>query len=114
MPLLLIDIQQCCLVGYEVGLDYMALSYVWGQGDVAGTRTEKANFDSLRVPGSLLGPSSVVEVPATVKDAMFLTGWLGVGYLWCDRFCIIQDDDASKGDQINQWLRYTLALSAPS
>ena len=31
---------------------------------------------------------------------MFLTGFLGNRYLWCDRVCIVQDDGASKISQI--------------
>jgi Heterokaryon incompatibility protein (HET) len=41
-------------------------------------------------------------MPTTVKDAMFLTGWLGMKYFWCDRLCIIQDDGDIRMDQVKQ------------
>ena len=99
-PLWLIDIEQRCVVHFEPSLSYFALSYVWGQVETA--KMERSNLDQLQQPGSLLGPHKVVELPKTIEDAMFLTGFLGHQYLWCDRLCLVQDDKSSKLPQIQQ------------
>ena len=64
----------------------MTLSHCWGEPD--GPRPPKltnANFDSMRkcIPLEVL--------PRTFKDAIQITRNLGVGYLWIDSQCIIQD-----------------------
>ncbi|KIX94442.1 uncharacterized protein Z520_09828 [Fonsecaea multimorphosa CBS 102226] len=99
-PVWLIDIEQCCLVPYEHSFRYIALSYVWGKIETA--KTLRSNLDALQQPRSLLGPTSVVQLPTTVRDAVFLTGYLGLRYLWCDRLCIVQDDPTSKHSQVRQ------------
>ena len=99
-PLWLIDIEKRCVVPFQASLSYFALSYVWGQVETA--KMERSNLVQLQQPGSLLGPHQAVELPKTIKDAMFLTGFLGHGYLWCDRLCIVQDDISSKLPQIQQ------------
>ncbi|KAK6439394.1 hypothetical protein LTR95_004388 [Oleoguttula sp. CCFEE 5521] len=99
-PVWLIDIEEHCLVPYVPGMQYIALSYVWGQ--VKTAQTTAANLASLRRPHSLLGPYVAVQLPKTVRDAMYLTGLLTRRYLWCDRLCIVQDDQESKHSQIAQ------------
>ena len=64
----------------------MTLSHCWGEPD--GPRPPKltnANVDSMRnrIP--------MKELPRTFKDAIQITRNLGVGYLWIDSLCIIQD-----------------------
>ena len=88
------------LVPYRPALSYFALSYVLGH--VETSKTEHSTLAKLQQTGSLLGPRSVDDLPLTVKDAMFLTGFLGRRYLWCDRLCIVQDDKASKTSQLQQ------------
>ena len=97
-PLWLIDIEQRCVVPFQATLSYFALSYVWGQVQTA--KMERSNHVQLQQPGSLLGPHQAVVLPKTIKDAMFLTGFLGHRYLWCDRLCLVQDDISSKLPQI--------------
>ena len=99
-PLWLIDIEQRCVVPFQASLSYFALSYVWGCVETA--KMERSNLVQLQEPGSLLGPRPAVELPKTIKDAMFLTGFLGHRYLWCDRLCLVQDDISSKLPQIQQ------------
>ena len=99
-PLWLIDIEQRCVVPFQASLSYFALSYVWGQVETA--KMERSNFVQLQQHGSLLGPHQVVNLPKTIKDAMFLTGFLGHQYLWCDRLCLVQDDISSILPQIQQ------------
>ena len=97
-PLWLIDIEQRCVVPYQASLSYFALSYVWGQ--VERAKMARSNLIELQQPGSLLGPHEAVKLPKTIRDAMFLTGFLGHRYLWCDRLCLVQDDISSKLPQI--------------
>ena len=99
-PLWLIDIEQRCVVRFQANLSYFALSYVWGRVETA--KMERSNLVKLQQPGSLLGPHQAVELPKTIKDAMFLIGYLGHRYLWCDRLCLVQDDVSSKLPQIQQ------------
>ncbi|KAH6605694.1 het-domain-containing [Trichoderma cornu-damae] len=55
------------------GVEYAALSYVWGQR-----------------------PEDLVDWPATVLDAAAVSRKLGLRYLWVDRLCINQSDPAEK------------------
>ena len=80
--------QECFLqLSTEIpSVSYMTLSHCWGEPD--GPRPPKltnANIDSMRncIPMEVL--------PRTFKDAIQITRNLGVGYLWIDSLCIIQD-----------------------
>jgi hypothetical protein len=76
---------------------FVALSYVGGHHpDPAKLFATKANIEALRRDGGL--PES--DMPATVEDAMEVCRRLGEPYLWVDRFCITQDDDGHKAEQI--------------
>ncbi|KAL7955516.1 heterokaryon incompatibility domain-containing protein [Trichoderma compactum] len=55
------------------GVEYAALSYVWGQS-----------------------PEDLVDWPATVLDAVAESRKLGLRYLWVDRLCINQSDPVEK------------------
>jgi Heterokaryon incompatibility protein (HET) len=99
-PLMLIDIEKRCLVKYEPFMSFVALSYVWGDIDTAVTA--QSNYDRLQEEGSLTGPGCAVDLPFTVRDAMFFTGFIGCHYLWCDRLCIVQDDQVLMDKQIQQ------------
>jgi hypothetical protein len=62
---------------------YAALSHCWGGSDIL-TLT-KSSLDAFR-------RSIVFELlPETYKDAITVTRELGIGYLWIDSLCIIQD-----------------------
>lgn len=100
IPIFVIDIEKCCLVAFHPSMPYITLSYCWGE--IESAKTYRDNLELFLLEGSLLGDNAVVKTPRTVEDAMFLTGWLGIRYLWCDRLCIIQDDPAIKQDQFNQ------------
>jgi len=58
--------------------DYIALSYVWGQG----------LEESQVVKGMLPNPA-----PQVIEDAIMVAKELDVRYLWVDRYCIDQDGD---------------------
>ena len=55
------------------GITYAALSYVWGTG-----------------------PEDIIDWPKTIIDAVEVTRKLGLQYLWVDRLCINQSDEAEK------------------
>jgi len=100
-PLWLIDVEKLCVVPAARGESrYMALSYVWGQ--VESSELTRENTDSLQKPGSLALENKGVRIPQTIRHAMGLVKLLACRYLWVDRFCICQDDTASKHTQISQ------------
>ncbi|KAF1991327.1 HET-domain-containing protein, partial [Aulographum hederae CBS 113979] len=75
--------------------EYIALSYVWGKSQsdhIEEFCLRKSNLERLRTPNAL----SREDLPATVADTISLVKLLGYSYLWIDRLCIIQDDDAER------------------
>ncbi|KAK2009141.1 HET-domain-containing protein, partial [Colletotrichum eremochloae] len=70
------------------GMQWVALSYVWGP-QFAGSSAEL----DCRLP---------LELSAAVKDSMTLTKLLGYEYLWVDKYCINQTDPSELGDQIRK------------
>ena len=95
MDLLLIDVQDHCLVRATSAERYFALSYVWG--DTQMPKTLRSNLGSRMRPGAL--PHAL---PATIRDAMTLVSRLGERYLWSDVLCIVQDDPLQKHRDIKQ------------
>lgn len=85
-----IDCETRKIVPCPKGSPYLALSYVWGH--------------ERRKEGLTRGllPSTLVKeyFPRTVKDAIFVTLSLGYKYLWVDRYCIDQEDQAHKTRQL--------------
>lgn len=80
----LIDCHTQTIVTAAPSMQYLALSYVWGQGPL-----EKYTYPNLPDP-----------LPPTIKDAITVTLKLGYRYIWVDRYCIWQDDPAHKAGQI--------------
>ncbi|RKL08650.1 hypothetical protein BFJ68_g9444 [Fusarium oxysporum] len=70
--------------------EYTALSYCWG-GDLK-TCLRESNKDSNRteIPWD--------KIPRTIQDAILTSQKLGIGFIWVDSLCIIQD---SKADDKN-------------
>jgi Heterokaryon incompatibility protein (HET) len=70
--------------GGRTGL-YTTLSHCWGQNVVQ--KATKSNLEERKhaIPISTLNK--------TFRDAIEVTRWLGIEYLWIDSMCIIQDDD---------------------
>ncbi|KAL1629161.1 hypothetical protein SLS56_005604 [Neofusicoccum ribis] len=95
-----IDVEQNNVVLAPPPCEYVTLSYVWG-----AEALDKPFYASLSNICSLEKPQGLLSghIPATVQDAMKACAGLGKGYLWVDRFCILQDEDdnPSKKDQIN-------------
>ena len=93
----LIDVDQMCLKELTTAEDYVALSYVWGQGTIQKQTLRKdVNFHSQ--PGSLR--SVWKDMSKVIQDAINLTRDIGATYFWCDTLCIIQDDPVSKPQQL--------------
>ncbi|KAL1599749.1 hypothetical protein SLS60_007553 [Paraconiothyrium brasiliense] len=83
-----IDCETLRIVPAEAGMQWVALSYVWGQ------HQSQDNLGDTE-PGVL--PS---DIPRTVRDTIEVTITLGYRYLWIDRYCINQEDAAKKHDLI--------------
>ncbi|KAK7424279.1 hypothetical protein QQX98_000547 [Neonectria punicea] len=84
-----------CEVDMEVSpVKYAALSYVWGITTTPPTFLRVSNLQDLlqRVPKEAL--------PNTVQDAITVVCELGIGYLWVDALCIIQDSNEDKMEQL--------------
>ena len=67
---------------------YTALSYVWG-----GRADDKYKSRRGRLPAKL---------PATMEDAIKITQKLGVRWIWIDRYCVDQENEAVKHAQFQQ------------
>lgn len=99
--LTLIDIQQSCLVIPETPVQYVALSYVWGEiGGTLTTTTHNVNY--LSTSGSLEAPEIKSRIPRTILDAITMTRIMGLNYFWVDRLCIVQDNSRHFNEQLQQ------------
>ncbi|KAF3043643.1 hypothetical protein E8E12_003320 [Didymella heteroderae] len=96
IPLLLIDVQNDCLVQGHFSDRFFALSYVWGAS--RQFLTLQHNYPGLLKKGSL----STQPITQTIRDSMTLVRNLGEQYLWVDTMCIIQDDVNNKATAIAQ------------
>ncbi|KAI0865309.1 HET-domain-containing protein [Xylaria cubensis] len=93
----LIDVVRRCIVDAPTACPYFTLSYVWGS-EKEPLQSTTQNIATLQASGSL----NSYALPKTIEDAIWLTREMGVGYLWIDRLCVIQDSDADKAIQIPQ------------
>ncbi|KAF9741782.1 hypothetical protein PMIN01_01321 [Paraphaeosphaeria minitans] len=82
----LIDVRTRRLVQYQPGMQYMALSYVWGTGIPIPKRIRPREFP--------------INVCKTIQHAMVVTGNIGLSYLWADAVCTDQHDPQDKIQQI--------------
>ncbi|KAF2816695.1 HET-domain-containing protein [Mytilinidion resinicola] len=83
--------------GLESRVNYVALSYSWGQNTktskiIQSGKTTKRNYQSRQ------RPFPCAEFPATIRDAIAFTSRIGVEYIWIDSVCIIQKVDGDQGD----------------
>lgn len=79
-----IDCETLDIVQIENGAMWVALSYVWGHDKSEGSSDDPR-------PGTF--PRGISK---TVHDAIEVTKKLGYRYLWVDRHCINQQDEAEK------------------
>jgi hypothetical protein len=81
----LIDASQC------PRLDYVALSYCWGDGTKDGNTT----WDNLASRQTAL---AMEKLPKTIRDSLLLVQRLGLRYMWIDQLCIVQPTEDTKGE----------------
>lgn len=91
-----INVLRNCIESPSHRVDYVSLSYVWGQTSANDFQATLGNIKQLELENSL----SRIQLPRTIQDAMFACRQLGQKYLWVDRLCILQDDEESKHGQI--------------
>ena len=90
----LIDCKTRLVVKATSSLPYVALSYVWGS---------KSSQKSSHQPRNLRTGDCIPDIlPNVIEDAITVTLKLDWQYLWVDRLCIDQEDDADKHGQIGQ------------
>ncbi|KAM7192068.1 Heterokaryon incompatibility protein (HET) domain containing protein [Naviculisporaceae sp. PSN 640] len=100
--LLLVDVNNWCIVPVDTlsfEPRYAALSYVWGS-----TRQPQLSLSTewvWRKSQALRG----VRLPPTIVDAISLTQKIGLGFLWVDSICIVQDHPTDKALHIKQMHR---------
>ncbi|KAH7110287.1 heterokaryon incompatibility protein-domain-containing protein [Dendryphion nanum] len=75
---------------------YAALSYCWGK-----TQALTTTRSSLHSRESGMDWSSIPDV---LRDAVTVSKHVGIGYIWIDALCIIQDDESD-------WVRESSAMS---
>jgi Heterokaryon incompatibility protein (HET) len=95
-----IDCDSGELVSPPSGCAYAALSYVWG----AVSNAEQIDHDiSICTPGMKQRYFALDQrVPRVVQDAITVTKELGLKYLWIDKYCINQNDQSVKLEQIGK------------
>ncbi|KAF2010427.1 HET-domain-containing protein [Aaosphaeria arxii CBS 175.79] len=96
--LLLIDVENRCLVRASSKSIYVALSYVWGL--TINLRTTLMNLSTHMTPGGISFEYHR-GIPNTILDAIQMTQLLGLKYLWVDSLCIVQDDMRTKNIHLN-------------
>ncbi|ESA43502.1 HET-domain-containing protein [Neurospora crassa] len=80
--------------GGEPGrVEYVTLSYVWGQAGEAGSHGPVLREDAVTLPDDL---------PLVISDTVEVVKRLGYRYLWIDRYCIPQNDSPVKHLQIRK------------
>ncbi|KAH7397382.1 heterokaryon incompatibility protein-domain-containing protein [Pyrenochaeta sp. MPI-SDFR-AT-0127] len=90
ISLLLVDLEDECVVQRSSKEKYVAISYVWGNATM--TKATRETMATLKRPGCLSESSHDIFIPRTIRDAMFVAKKLGVRYMWVDALCILQDD----------------------
>ena len=88
------------IISASENVEYLALSYVWGSLPSIGSSYDDGSMPSLE--SSSVRILSESAVPRVINDAISVTRALEFRYLWVDRYCIDQDDQAHKCAQIQQ------------
>lgn len=90
----LIDCATRRIVLAPTGCRYAALSYVWSnESRYSNPERQREASATMFLPSSL---------SRTIDDAINVVRQLGLAYLWVDRYCIDQGDDAEKHSQMSQ------------
>ena len=91
-----IDVRRRRIISAPPACRYVALSYVWGSNPDMSKMTSRATLSSLGKDGGLLASNTA----RTINDAVTICCQLKEDYLWVDQYCIIQDDERDKAEQI--------------
>jgi hypothetical protein len=86
-----IDVYEMRLTSLPPGQKYVALSYVWGEGD--RYKTLLSNVENHKQHGGL--EKVALKFPRVISDSIRLVRSLGERYLWVDSLCIVQDSPSS-------------------
>jgi hypothetical protein len=70
--------------------EWIALSHRWGKPEDGHFSTTRENIQQHLDGISLTGPQGL---PATFRDAVYVTHKLGLKYLWIDSLCVVQGKD---------------------
>ena len=104
-PLWLIDTRHRNLVPYKDGMQYFALSYVWGScsGPEFDLCLQKNTVKSMQKDRFFVNEKKIArQIPRLIEDVIEVVRRLDSHqYLWIDRYCIMQDDGPAKDAQIN-------------
>ncbi|KAH9889097.1 heterokaryon incompatibility protein-domain-containing protein [Cubamyces lactineus] len=106
------DLTRPRLIETETGAQgtYVALSYVWGESQPHQTTTA-----NMRTYMDGMDP---VQLPQTIRDAIFVTRILGYRFLWVDSLCIVQDSVEDKHRELramrNVYREAVLTIDAAS
>lgn len=83
-----------CLTSPTRAEGYVALSHLWGGMTPRLATTNSLEYFQTRIP--------VEYLPRTLLDAIQVTRWLSIQYLWIDTLCIIQDSSDDWSEQAGQ------------
>jgi hypothetical protein len=84
------------LVRADPVIQYVALSYIWGDSD--GVCATSDNIAQIMEKNAFSSPA--FNISKVISDAIQLVRHLGGKYLWVDRYCIPQDDNPLKQSQL--------------
>jgi hypothetical protein len=84
----LIDCERRRIVAALPSYEYSSLSYVWGTNRSDNDRCVHDELPTI--------------LPRTIEDALKVTQFLVLRYIWIDRYCIDQENDVEKQIQIQQ------------
>ncbi|KIJ37195.1 hypothetical protein M422DRAFT_116365, partial [Sphaerobolus stellatus SS14] len=69
---------------------YVAVSYSWGSNDRPDYTLKGSNHTGYL--SSIDPTATTLKTAQTIMDAIHITRWLGIKYLWVDALCIIQPE----------------------
>ncbi|KAL5604449.1 hypothetical protein BROUX41_002419 [Berkeleyomyces rouxiae] len=98
-PEYVIDCAEFRLVHPRVEDEYVALSYVWGEEEHSILEANKFMTLSSNLDEFCDSLGSAEMCPAFL-DALWLVQKMNVRYLWIDKYCIVQDDEAMKEEHV--------------
>ena len=93
----LIDVHRRRIVSAYSESRYIALSYVWGSNPDRSKMTLQSTLRILEQDGALIDR----RISKTVDNAIRACCFLKEDYLWVDQYCIVQDNESDKLEQVS-------------